>query len=140
MRRSFKIVNLLRSLCLIKHCYMKTHKDLEVWQKSIAIVSSLYALTSKYPANEIYGITSQIRRAAVSIPANISEGAARNHRKEFLYFLGISIGSAAELETLLLISFNLKFIADEAYFQTSMDLEKIIRMLINLKRSLSREL
>jgi four helix bundle protein len=119
---------------------MKTHKDLEVWQKSISLVTCLYALTSKYPSNEIYGITSQIRRAAVSIPTNLSEGAARSHRKEFVYFLSISIGSAAELETLLLISNNLKFLAEETYIQISVDLEKIIRMLINLKRSLSREL
>jgi four helix bundle protein len=118
---------------------MKTHKDLDVWQKSILLVTSLYSLTSKYPSNEIYGITSQIRRAAVSIPANISEGAARSHRKEFLQFIGISIGSAAELETLLLISNNLKFLEGETYSQIRLDLEKIIKMLINLKRSLSEE-
>jgi four helix bundle protein len=119
---------------------MKTHKDLEVWQKAISLVTFLYGVTSKYPSNETYGITSQIRRAAVSIPANISEGAARNHRKEFVQFLGISIGSAAELETLLLISFNLKLLGEEIFFQISSDLEKIIRMLINLKRSLSNDL
>jgi four helix bundle protein len=119
---------------------MKTHKDLEVWQKSILLVTSLYALTSKYPSNETYGITSQIRRAAVSIPTNISEGAARNHRKEFVQFLGISIGSAAELETLLLISFNLKFLTEEIFFHISSDLEKVIRMLINLRKSLSSDL
>jgi four helix bundle protein len=119
---------------------MKTHKDLEVWQKSISLVTLLYGVTSKYPSNETYGITSQIRRAAVSIPANISEGAARNHRKEFVQFLGISIGSAAELETLLLISFNLKLLTEEPFIQISSDLERIIRMLINLKRSLSNDL
>src|SRR5512133_743474 len=119
---------------------MKTHKDLEVWQKSISLVTSLYALTSNYPSNEVYGITSQIRRAAVSIPANISEGAARNHRKEFLHFIGISIGSAAELEALLLISNNLKLIGTETYSQISIDLERIITMLISLKRSLSMEI
>ena len=119
---------------------MKTHKDLEVWQKSISLVTALYSLTSKYPSNEMYGITSQIRRAAISIPTNISEGAARNHRKEFIQFLGISIGSAAELETLLLISANLKYLADETYIHISLDLEKILRMLINLKRSLSGNL
>jgi four helix bundle protein len=119
---------------------MKTHKDLEVWQKSISLVTALYSLTAKYPTNEMYGIISQIRRAAISIPSNISEGAARNHRKEFIHFLGISIGSAAELETLLLISNKLKFLAEDTYVQISLDLEKIFRMLINLKRSLNDDL
>jgi four helix bundle protein len=118
---------------------MKTHKDLDVWKKSINVVTTIYALTANFPIHERYGLVSQIRRASVSIPANISEGAARNHRKEFIQFIGISLGSVAELETLLLISTNLKFLSEDSKIQIFLDLETINRMLINLKRSLSVE-
>jgi four helix bundle protein len=118
---------------------MKTHKDLDVWKKSINVVTTIYALTANFPVHERYGLVSQIRRASVSIPANISEGAARNHRKEFIQFIGISLGSVAELETLLLISANLKFLSEDSKIQIFLDLETINRMLINLKRSLSVE-
>ena len=119
---------------------MKTHKDLDVWKKSINLVTTIYSLTANFPTHERYGLVSQIRRASVSIPANISEGAARNHRKEFIQFIGISLGSVAELETLLLISINLKFLSEDSKIQIFLELETINRMLINLKRSLSVEL
>ena len=118
---------------------MKTHKDLDVWKKSINLVTIIYALTANFPTHERYGLVSQIRRASVSIPANISEGAGRNHRKEFIQFIGISLGSVAELETLLLISTNLKFLSEDSKSQIFPELETINRMLINLKRSLSVE-
>jgi four helix bundle protein len=117
---------------------MKTHKDLDVWNKSIELVTRLYEITAKFPSNEIYGIVSQIRRASVSIPTNLAEGAARNHRKEFIQFIGISIGSASELETLLLISSNLKYVSMESYKKMSLELECIMKMLTNLQRALSR--
>jgi len=66
---------------------LKTHKDLEVWQKSIALVTAVYKLTQSFPKDEIYGLTRQIRRFAVSIPSNIAEGAERNHKTEFIQFL-----------------------------------------------------
>jgi four helix bundle protein len=75
------------------------HKDLNVWKKSMQFVMEIYSLTSHFPKEEIYGLTSQIRRAAVSIPSNISEGAARQTKKEFCQFLYIAMGSLAELET-----------------------------------------
>ncbi len=117
---------------------MKTHKDLDVWKKSIDFVTGLYEITAKFPSHELYGIVSQIRRASVSVPANISEGAARNHPKEFIQFIGISLGSASELDTLILISKNLKYISAETFEKLNSELERIIKMLINLRRALSK--
>lgn len=72
---------------------MKTHLDLDVWKRSIEFVTLIYRLTGKFPKSEIYGITSQIRRSAISIPSNIAEGAGRTSKKEFSHFLSISRGS-----------------------------------------------
>ena len=72
---------------------MKTHKDLEVWKNSIELVTEIYRITETFPKSELYGLVNQIRRSAVSIPSNISEGAARNHQKEFIQFLYIAQGS-----------------------------------------------
>ena len=82
---------------------MKNHKDLLVWQKSIALVKELYVETASFPKEEIYGITSQIRRAAVSIPSNISEGYGRGHDREIIHFLYIALGSASEVETQIIL-------------------------------------
>ena len=83
---------------------MKTHKDLEVWKLAIKLAGNVYQYTEKYPKNELFGITSQMRRASVSIGANIAEGAARQSNKEFIQFLYIALGSASELDTLIEIS------------------------------------
>ncbi len=85
----------------------KSHKDLIVWQKAIELVSTIYKTTSKFPKEEIYGLSQQMRRAAVSIPSNIAEGQHRKNVKEFLQFLRIAYGSGAELETQLIIAHNL---------------------------------
>ena len=76
---------------------MKSHRDLDVWKSSIRLVSEVYVLTRKFPSDELYGLTSQMRRAAVSVPSNIAEGAARGSLKEFSRFLSISLGSLAEV-------------------------------------------
>ena len=76
---------------------MKTHHDLDVWKKSISFVTDIYAVTKDFPKSEVYGLTSQIRRCAVSIPYNIAEGAARSSGKEFNQFLSISLGSISEI-------------------------------------------
>ena len=89
---------------------IKTHRDLKVWIDSINLVTKIYTFTNNFPKEELFGITSQIRRAAVSIPSNIAEGAARTSKKEFLNFLSIALGSASELETQIMISRNLKYI------------------------------
>lgn len=91
---------------------MKTHKDLEVWKNSIALVTDIYSITKQYPNSEIYGLTNQIRRSAVSVPSNIAEGAGRNHNKENIQFLYISLGSLSELETQIIISHNLGYIEE----------------------------
>ncbi|MDA0739311.1 MAG: four helix bundle protein [Nitrospirae bacterium] len=88
---------------------LKTHKDLDAWNKAMELVESVYAITSKYPKEETYGLTLQIRRSAISIPSNIAEGAARNSKKEFIQYLHIALGSLAELDTQLILGDRLKF-------------------------------
>lgn len=83
---------------------IQSHKDLIVWQKSIDLVLAIYEVTSNFPSDERYGLISQLRRAAVSIPSNIAEGHARGTRKDYAQFLRIALGSASELETQILIS------------------------------------
>src|SRR5256885_8444483 len=83
---------------------MRPHEKLSVWQRAVNLVVTIYKATASFPRDERFGLTSQIRRAAVSIPANIAEGAARDSQKEFTYFLSNAQGSASELETELLIA------------------------------------
>jgi len=92
-----------------------THKDLEVWKGSMTMVKAVYSQTSSFPKTEIFGLTNQIRRSAVSVPANISEGSARRNTKEFRYFLRISSGSLAELETLLILAKDLEYLSAENF-------------------------
>ncbi|MCB9284185.1 MAG: four helix bundle protein [Lewinellaceae bacterium] len=80
------------------------HKELEAWKNGIALVTAIYQITEGFPKGELFGLTNQIRRCAVSIPSNIAEGAARNSDKDFIRFLYIALGSCAELETQLIIS------------------------------------
>ncbi|HLW41315.1 MAG TPA: four helix bundle protein [Flavobacterium sp.] len=89
---------------------MKSHKDLKVWQESMDLVVELYNLTYSFPKEELFALTSQIKRSAISIPSNIAEGAGRNGKAEFRRFLYIALGSASELETQIEISYRLKFI------------------------------
>jgi four helix bundle protein len=115
---------------------MKTHKDLDVWKDSIDFVTKIYKMTSLFPKEELYGITSQIRRSAVSIPSNIAEGAARKFTNEFRQFLYIALSSSAELNTQLIISNNLGFLDQENFINCSTDLEIISKMLQGLIKSL----
>ena len=89
------------------------HKDLDVWKKGIDLVAAIYKVTNSFPRSEIYGLTSQLRRAAVSVPSNISEGAARNSDKEFIQFLYIALGSLSEAETQIIIAKRLSYIKIE---------------------------
>ena len=111
---------------------MKTHKDLTVWQESIKLVTLVYEKTKSFPKDELFALTSQIKRSAISIPSNISEGAARESNKEFLRFLFIAQGSISELDTQLIIANNLKFLGDEEYLQVSNQLVSIRKMLAGL--------
>jgi len=88
---------------------IKTHKDLDVWNAAMELVTNIYKLTKSFPKDELYGLTSQMRRSAVSVPSNIAEGAARKSKAEFIQFLYIALGSLSELETQLIISKNLNY-------------------------------
>ena len=108
---------------------IKTHKDLDVWKESMTLAKEVYRLTKHFPKEETFGLASQMRRAAVSIPSNIAEGAARNSDKEFIQFLHVSLGSLAELETQLLLSRELGLPKDE---ELNGSVEQIRRMLPGL--------
>ncbi len=114
---------------------MRTHKDLDVWKEAIGFVKEIYEVTSNFPKEEIYSLTAQIRRCAISIPSNIAEGAARNSKKEFVQFLYIALGSCAELDTQLIISKELGYI-DSEFNELSENLEKIKSKLLGLIRYL----
>jgi len=88
------------------------HKNLDAWKESIRLVVEIYSITSNFPKEELYGLTGQIRRSAISIPSNIAEGCARQTEKETSQFLHISLGSLAELETQLIIAKELKYIKE----------------------------
>lgn len=101
---------------------MKSHKDLKVWQESMSLVEDVYKKTTLFPKEELYGLTSQIKRSVISIPSNIAEGAGRKSPKEFKRFLYIALGSASELDTQIEIAIRLGFIEydknifDKIYF------------------------
>ncbi|OGI85662.1 hypothetical protein A3A01_01790 [Candidatus Nomurabacteria bacterium RIFCSPLOWO2_01_FULL_39_17] len=111
---------------------MNTYKDLTVWQKSIELVTEIYELTKKFPKEEIYGLTSQIRRAAISIPSNIAEGKMRGGNIEFRRFLLIAFASGAELETQLIISKRLSQSAKLDYNRVDCLLEEVMKILNKL--------
>ncbi len=118
--------------------YARSYKDLIVWQKSIQLVKSIYRITEHFPKSELYGLSSQMRRAAISIPSNIAEGYKRKGRAEFIQFLSIAGGSAAELETQLIISKELyPAFTDETSGQLLEEVQKILAVFIqklNAKR------
>lgn len=108
---------------------IKSHKDLIVWQKSMDLSLVIYKLTETFPQRELYALSSQMRRAAVSIPSNIAEGRARHTRKDFSHFLHMAYGSAAELETQLSIAWRLSFLENGAYEKTNALLSEVSKML-----------
>lgn len=111
---------------------MKDHKDLDVWKQSMLLAEDIYALTKEFPSEERFGLSSQIKRAVVSIPSNIAEGAGRKGDKEFIQFLYIAMGSLSELETQLILSDRLQFVNSiEIYLN---QIEKIRKMLFGLIR------
>ena len=116
--------------------YLESYKDLVVWQKSVDLVTIIFNLTSKFPKAEIYGLSSQMRRAAIAIPSNIAEGYGRRSKKEFRHFITISYGSALELETQLLISKRLKLIDDKDVKISEDLLQEVLKMLNSLIRKL----
>ncbi len=115
---------------------MRPHENLKAWSKSVDFVVEVYRATDRFPKEERYGITSQIRRAAVSIPANIAEGAGRYSQKEFAHFVSNAQGSASELETELIIAHRLGYLNDALFAQLLTYLERIGRLITGLSKSI----
>jgi len=116
---------------------VKNYRELIVWQRAMEIVEMVYTLTKEFPNDERFGLTSQVRRAAVSIPSNIAEGQARDSTAEFLRFLSIAQGSRAEVETQLLIASQLGYATRESIEPVLDKLEEVKRMTYSLKKKLS---
>ncbi len=114
----------------------KHYKDLLVWQKAMALAKGVYVLTAKFPAEERFGLISQMRRAAVSVPSNIAEGQARQSTGEFLHFLSRSSGSLAELETQLLLSVELNICPKQETEELIGQIGELQKMIVGLRRAL----
>ncbi len=115
---------------------MAGYRDLLVWQSAMQIAEDIYRLTEHFPKQEVFGLTSQIRRAAISISSNIAEGHGRNSTKEFNHFLGIALGSLAELETQLLLSERFNYIEQTSLIALLAATEEEAKMLKGLQKSL----
>ena len=119
---------------------IKSYRDLEVWQKAMDLVVECYKIAERFPKTEVYGLTSQLRRAAVSVPANIAEGQGRSHTREFLNHLSIAYGSLMEVETHLQIAARLNYVDDSSTQSLLEKSAEIGRMLNGLIQSLNRRL
>ena len=115
---------------------MKTYREIICWQKAIALVKSIYKLTNKFPQSEQFGLTSQLRRASISIPSNIAEGFGRGSNKDFRRFLDISRGSLFELQTQLYIAKELDYINKDLFDKTFEQSREVERILIGFIKSL----
>ena len=118
----------------MKKSGIQTYRDLIVWQKSMKLVTSVYELTKQFPATELYGLASQIQRAAVSIPSNIAEGYGRKSNQDFARFLQIAKGSLFELQTQLEIANNLNYLNQDqlsSFSQFTLEIEKMLGSLIS---------
>jgi four helix bundle protein len=117
---------------------LRTYRELEVWQRAMDMVDAIYLITEHYPAAERYGLVSQIRRAAVSVPSNIAEGYGRRHRGDYVRFLSIAKGSLCEIETQLLISVRRRFATQEQIEPAWQLSQRVGQMLSRLVDSLER--
>ncbi len=115
---------------------MRPHQKLEAWSRSVDLVVEIYKATENFPKEEKYGLSSQIRRAAVSIPTNIAEGAGRQYEKEFVRFISNAQGSASELETELIIARRLGYLSETLFAELMTYLERIGRLITGLSRSI----
>jgi four helix bundle protein len=115
---------------------MHNYKELIIWQKARVLVKDIYELTKSFPVDERFGITSQIQRAVISIPTNIAEGSGRGSNKDFSRFLDMAIGSALELETEIILSFDLTFINEQNLNIILPKIQEIQKMLYSFKRQL----
>ena len=119
---------------------IKSHRDLIVWQKSMDLVVLVYKATEGFPRHELYGLTSQIRRAASSVPANIAEGQGRRSKTEFRQFLGNARGSLLELDTHLELALRLNYLTPSQYGKINEQLVEVSRILNGLMRALTSDL
>lgn len=117
---------------------MKSFRELRVWQLAMDLVEKIYLHTQKFPKEEVYGLTSQIRRAVVSVPSNIAEGHTREHLKEYLHHLSMAQASLAEVETQLEIGTRLKYVLPEQLEQLVIEINSLGRQLYALRNSLAR--
>ncbi|MCC9168274.1 four helix bundle protein [Pontibacter harenae] len=118
---------------------MHSFKNLKIWQRSMELAKLVYETTASFPSNEKYGLTSQINRAAVSVPSNIAEGAGRNSTKEFAQFLSIALGSAFELETQLLLASSIGLIKEASLYPLLGQLEQIQKMIHSFRSSIIKK-
>ncbi len=119
---------------------IKNYKDLDVRKKSRVLVKQIYLLTQSFPKEEVYGLISQMRRSAVSVPSNIAEGHSRSGTKDFIQFISIAIGSLAELETQTILAEDLGYVQSHNTKQIFNDIHEIQRMLHSLRNSLKAKL
>jgi four helix bundle protein len=119
---------------------VKSYRDLRVWQASIALSHDIYAVTARFPNCETFGLSQQLRRAAVSVASNVAEGHARGGTREFLRFLAIARGSLAEIDTQLTIAFRLGYVVDRDVAHLSSSIDVVSRMLRRLEQTLARRL
>ncbi|HEV2972861.1 MAG TPA: four helix bundle protein [Pirellulales bacterium] len=119
---------------------VRCYQQLQVWQLAMDVAEETYRLTSPFPKHELYGLCSQMQRAAVSIPSNIAEGHARDSTREFLHHISITFGSIAELETQLLLSNRLDYLAKPKLDEVMPQIDRVGRMLGGLQRSLKAKL
>jgi four helix bundle protein len=118
---------------------LKSHKDLIVYQKAYRLCLEIYRLTREFPKEELYGLVSQMRRSAVSIPSNIAEGYSRKNRKEYVQFLRIALGSCAELETQVSLSIDLNYISNKKGEEITGELVSVGQLLTKLISSLEKQ-
>ncbi len=112
-----------------------SYRDLIVWQKAMALAKQVYLITKTFPKDEIYGLTSQIRRCSVSVPSNIAEGRGRGSDKEFIRFLNIALGSVYELQTQLELALSFNYVSNyDEINELSIEVEKMLNALINSKK------
>jgi len=118
---------------------IKSYKDLLAYQKAYELALEVYKITKNFPKEEVYGLVSQARRATVSIPSNIAEGYRRGSRKEYIQFLNIAYGSAAELETQISLAYDLNMLNEESYRRVIGLSEEVSKLLFSLIRSLKQK-
>ena len=115
---------------------MKNFKNLKIWEKGIDLVVNIYNKIDQFPKEELFGLTSQIKRSAISIPSNIAEGSGRGTDKDFNRFLDVALGSSFELETQLIIAHRLKFLNDENFTSLNEQIDEEQKMIIGLQKTL----